>query len=85
MEMTEAEGPRDRVEGIRALAVLGSTSGLPSVVACLEDPEGWVREEAVIALLQMGSSEAIPALESVRDDPERNVRLYAEEVLKRLR
>jgi len=85
MELTRSDGARDRAEGVMALGMLGMPEGLPAVTRCVSDEHSWVREEAVIAVLRIGSKEAVPALEEALDDENREVRLYAAEVLKRLR
>jgi HEAT repeat protein len=51
---------------------------------CLFDENEEVRREAVIALLRIGSPEARQALEGALADEDFEVRLYAEEALKRL-
>jgi hypothetical protein len=85
VELTRSDGVRDRAEGVMALGILGIPEGLPAVMRCMSDEADWIREESVIALLRIGSPEAVPALEGALDDENREVRLYAAEVLKRLR
>jgi HEAT repeat protein len=85
VELTQSQSARERAEGVRALGAFGSIEGLPTVVQCLSDEESWMREEAVIALLRIGSPDAIPALKEARGDEDRHVRMYAAEVVKRLR
>ncbi len=85
VELTRSDNARERAEGVRALGALGSAEVLGPVLECVADEESWIREEAIIALLRIGSTDAIPALGGAQSDEDRQVRMYAAEVIKRLR
>lgn len=77
---------RRRVAAINALGTLGSPDGLPMLEPCLADESDWVRQEAVVALLRIGSPQAVDMLtELLAGEDAYEVRIYAEEAVKRLR
>jgi HEAT repeat protein len=77
---------RKRVAAIDALGTLGSPDGVPMLEPCLADESDWVRQEAVVALLRIGSPQAVDMLtDLLASEEDYEVRIYAEEAVKRLR
>lgn len=84
-EPLQSPDPWVRVAAVEALGSLGSADAVPLIVERLTDEKAWVRRSTVAALLKIGSPESCEALERAsRDDEDWEVRLYAEEALKRL-
>jgi hypothetical protein len=84
IDLLSSDDGRTRNRGIEILGIMGSHRGLPAAVQALQDESAWVRQSAVIALIQIGSPDAREALEAATHDDDWEVRVYAEEALKRI-
>lgn len=80
--LADSDG-RGRAEVVDVLGGTGSPEAVPLLANLLSDESEWVRREAVIALIRIGSPEIKPVLLGALSDQDWEIRLYAEEGLKR--
>jgi HEAT repeat protein len=58
---------------------------LPDLIKALTDEYSDVRKEAAIALGNLDNAQALNALQQALDDPDRDVSIYAERAIKKIR
>jgi HEAT repeat protein len=58
---------------------------LPDLIKALIDEYSDVRKEAAIALGNLENADALNALQQALDDPDRDVSIYAEKAIKKIR
>ncbi len=64
----------DRRLALRALAVIGEPRSVPSILKCLDDPDGGVRATACVTLAELNWQPAITELGARADDVDPRVR-----------
>jgi HEAT repeat protein len=82
----ESVSPKERMEAVDKLAVVGNREAIPQLAAALKkEPKGDVRAQMIAALGRIGDREAIPILaDTMRNDLDKDVRSQAIDSMLRL-
>jgi HEAT repeat protein len=82
----DSVSPRERMEAVDKLAVVGNREAIPQLAAALKkEPKGDVRAQMIAALGRIGDREAIPILaDTMRNDLDKDVRSQAIDSMLRL-
>lgn len=70
---------------LQVLQKMSDQNLLPDLIKALTDEYSDVRKEAAIALGNLDNTQALNALQQALDDPDRDVSIYAERAIKKIR